>query len=173
MARQIEASEALVAVADEAARVNNRLTELTAQDKGYKLKIVEGVKGMFEKGEKSVVVRGTEADVMVTASDKVTILVGEPVFEELVRPAIDSGLLDLVDAKRRLVVAPGDVQRAADALEAAGIGASIEVAYSAKAADLDGPGSRTGEVEHDKAAEALDRVVRTSRDYRVSFKWRG
>jgi hypothetical protein len=171
-ARVIEATEDLVGLVDQAADVNNRMKELTFQDKAFKVKITEAMSEKFQKGETGLRVTGTTADAVVAITEKASIVPAAPRFAE-VQQAIESGLLgDLVDVKKELRVSQDKIADAWRVLEAAGIPSSIDTAYVVKAKELHGPAVRTGNQTHDKAVEALEESIEVGKTFSVTFEWR-
>ena len=166
--RMIVAAADVAGIVDHGADVDTQLKNLSFEDKGIKAKLAECVTGEFQTGESSVRLTGEKAAAVITATEKTDIDCSAESFAA-VRKAIDDGILEgVVERKLSLVVPPADVQRAADALKAAGIMATVTESLSVSAETL-----RTQEassVEQSKAIGALKGCVTTDVSYRVKYE---
>jgi len=166
--RKVAASSDVAAIIDRGADVNTQIKNLGFEDKGLKTKITEAAQGQLIKDELSVRLEGNTAAAIVSGAEKLEIDVGAEEFTT-VRVALDKGFLkDVIDRKLNLVVPPADVERAAQALKAAGITAMVTESLSVKAENLRNIGASC--VEEQTAMQALDRCVKRDVSFRVSYE---
>lgn len=172
--RIITASANMAALVDNGADVDTEIKNLTYEDKGIKNKIVEGVAGEFQEGEKSIRVEGTTARAVVTVVKSFEIDAGRESFPSL-RKAVDGGLLaDVVQEKRTLVVPPDDAKRAADVLVRAGINATVKTSMEVESANADEFRRRgLSSPEENDARDALNGCLVEKTAHRVKYERRG
>jgi len=166
--RMVMASGDAAGIVDHGFEVDTQLKNLTFEDKGIKSKISEFAATEIQSGETSVRFRGTQAAAVVSAVEKVE-LDAEAESFPVVRSAIDSGLLEgFVERKLSLVVPPAEVERAAEALKAAGIKVSVAESLSVTADAL--KNKEVASVEQGAAVKALKACSKSDVSYRVKYE---
>jgi len=171
--RIITASADVAAIVDRGAEVDENLKNLTYEDKGLKVKITEVGSEAMEDGESSVKLEGSSSRALVSSSEKLDIDASAERYPEM-KDAVDKGLLEgVVTRKMVLTVPQGDVDRAAEALKAAGIDATVSESLSVKAADVKKASeSEVASSDHATAQAALKDCLVSKVSYRVKYEKR-
>jgi hypothetical protein len=169
--RAITASADMAAVIDRGADVDVELKNLQVEDKGLKAKITACLSEEMAEGEGGIRAKGTKAAVVVSTSEKMEVDASSERFPEL-QEAVHGGFLtNVVTCKQSLVVPPADLQRAADALREAGIGASIVESMAVKAADVRVMReSEVASTEEHNARQALESCLVSKVSHRVKYE---
>jgi len=169
--RIVTASADVSAVVDRGAEVDENIKNLTYEDKGLKAKLSEVAQSQFAEDESSIKLEGSKARAAVSSVEKTEVDPAAEKFTE-VQKAVRAGLLEgIVTRKMSLVVPPGDVEKAAEALKTAGIQATVTESLSVKPDDLrNALKSESLSVEHTQAKTALKESVVTSVTYRIKYE---
>jgi len=171
--RVITASEDMAAIVDRGADVDESLKNLTYEDKGLKTKISEAGSEAMEGDETSVKLEGANARALVSSAEKLEIDASAERYSEM-KDAVDKGLLEgIVDRKLVLTVPQGDVDRAAEALQTAGIDATVSESLSVKKSDVKkAEESEVASTDHATAQGALKDCLVSKVSYRVKYEKR-
>jgi hypothetical protein len=171
--RVITASADMSAIIDRGADVDESLKNLTYEDKGLKLKITEAGSEALEGDETSVKLEGSSARALVSAAESFGIDASGERYNEM-KEAVEKGLLEgIVVRKLVLTVPQGDVDRAAEALNAAGIDATVSESMSVKKADVKkAEESEAASTDHATAQAALKDCLVSKVSYRVKYEKR-
>jgi hypothetical protein len=169
--RVITASADMAAIVDRGADVDENLKNLTYEDKGLKAKITEAGSEAMEGDETSVKLEGSHARALISTSERLDIDASAERYSEM-KAAVDKGLLEgIVDRKLVLTVPMGDVDRAAEALQAAGIEATVSESLSVKKADVKKAAeSEVASTDHATAQAALKDCLVSKVSYRVKYE---
>jgi hypothetical protein len=172
-ARVITASEDVAAIIDRGADVDESLKNLTYEDKGLKAKITEAGSDAMEGDETSVKLEGATSRALVSASEKLEINASAERYSEM-KSAVDKGLLEGVVLRKLVLTVPqGDVDRAAEALQAAGIEVSVSESLSVKKVDVkSAEESAPISDDHATAQAALKECLVSKLSYRVKYEKR-
>jgi hypothetical protein len=168
--RAITASEDIAPVIDRGADVDNEIKNLTFEDKGIKTKLIEVLSEEIADDETSIRVEAERSAAIISAAEKTTIRVGADKYTEL-RESVKKGMLPFVDMKQTLTVPPAEVEKAAEALKAAGITVTVTESLTVKAADVRKmKQSESASAEHLAAENALEACLDTDTSYRVKYE---
>ncbi len=169
--RVVTASADMAAIIDRGADVDIELKNLGFEDEGLKKKIREAATSSMMEGETTLRLEGEKAAAVVSASEKMQVRAAAEQFDEL-KGVVKKGLLEgVVTSKQELVVPPADIERAVEALNQAGIGASIVESLSVKAADVRSMRESEAESsEHVNARKALEACLVSTVSYRVKYE---
>ena len=172
--RMVTASEDIAGLIDRGAEVKTTLDNLTYEDKGIKIKIGGAAASALESGETSIKLEGKRAVAVVSQTEKMTVNAGAERFTEL-KVAINAGFLaSVVEVKKSLMVPPDDISRAAEALKAAGITATVVESLSVKPDDVRAMReSEVSSAEEAQARKVLEECLESEVSYRVKYDNKG
>jgi len=169
--KAVEASADVAAIIDRGSDVDIQIKNLSSEDKGLKTKITEAAQNQLNPGELSVRLLGKTAAAVVSGVEKIDLDVNAEQFP-VVREAILNGLMGgIVERNVCLVVPPGDIEKAAGILTAAGIRATVtESIKVVDAAVLTGNAGYAVTVQAGQAIEALKKCVKKDVSFRVKYE---
>jgi hypothetical protein len=169
--KAVTASADVAAIIDRGADVDTQIKNLTFEDKGLKGKISEAAQAQLNEDELSVRLLGKTAAVVVSGVEKIDLNTGAEQFPQ-VREAIKNGLLTgIVERSLSLTLPPDDVVRAAEALEKAGIRATVTESLKVSAEALRGMSTgKTLSVQHADALANLSKCLTKDVSYRVKYE---
>jgi hypothetical protein len=170
--RAVTASEDISAIIDHGYDVDNKIKNLSYEDKGLKLQITNSAKDQLDGDELSVRLLGKTAAVVVSAVEKVDLDVSAEQFPQ-VREAIDNGILSgIVERTMTLTLPPADVERAAEALTKAGI-RSVVTETLKVSSDVLRDQLKTGvttSLQYADALKALSKCLKRDVSFRVKYE---
>lgn len=167
--RKIEASEDVAGLIDRGAEIDAELKNLYYQDKGYKSQITKHIEVQLQGGETSVRVAGNKASAVVTASQKYSFVSTHEKAGEVANAAENGILGGVVKVTTSVRIPPGDMNRAVEVLNEAGIPATLTKSYAidgAKYRDF----SDEGSPEVAAAKGILDECVDKATTFRVKYE---
>jgi len=168
--RLITASEKVSNLVNRGYEVDVDLKNLTFEDKGIKKMLADELEAQF--GEDTALrVEGTNGAAVISQSETY-VLNGNAETVATVREAAEKGLLgDAVKVNKVLNVPADDRERAAEILQAAGIGASTSVELTVVPADYRQlMESETASEETAAARESLKELAERKLSYRVKYE---
>ena len=171
--RIVQASEDIKAMVDKGADIDIEMKNLTFEDKACKQGITDFVENNASEDD-SVQIEGERAIALVSKAEKLEICAGAETFPEMVKAAKQGLLDDVVKMKKSLVVPVADIDRAAEILNEAGVGASVVEDFGVTAAAMRKHKERKMASEDvEKATDALEGCLDVSHSYRVKYQVKG
>lgn len=169
--RTITASEEVITLIDQGAKVNDQLKTLTDEDKGIKSELVKKLASGIGKDEVSVRAEGKEAAAVISAAESMKVSAEAEYFDELKKVLAAGMLADIVTVSKSLVIPPAKVDDAAKVLLAAGIQASVIESFSVKPADVrkmrKSPPDNTAEAD---ARRYLENCLSTDVTHKIKYE---
>jgi hypothetical protein len=170
-ARLVNAGERAYGLVTEGHELDCKVKDLTFRSKGVKKLLSDEVDSCFENGDRSIVVDGDGCQATIIRTEKYKL---NGTAEEIgaVRNASESGLLgNVVKTELQLNVPPGDRERSASILRAAGINATtmVEVKVVPEEFRIYMDSEKTS-AEQVAAKTVLENVAEREVSYRITYK---
>ena len=169
-ARLITASEKVTGLVQRGYELDVELKNLGFEDKGIKAMLADELENEFDDST-SVRIEATSGAAVVSQSEKYAVK-GDAETIGKVREAVENGLLgEAVKTEHVLNVPVAERERAAQILQAAGIGATTTVALTVDPAEYRAlKESETASEESAEAKKALESITERKVSYRVKYE---